>query len=197
MPNLPGEPQPPLRGDIVSTSPATPRAPLHGEIVDDRQAAEQATLQLLDFVSFLMDRLVQLPGTNLRVGLNALFLFVPVLGDIIPGMVSFGILAVGLGNYRVPRIVAVRMLLNSLLDVSLGWIPVLGDLFDVYFKADTRNVRLLQQYVGRGAEQPPSTWRHWLFVVGLLGLFALLIGLVIVGVAAFIQWIIRVSRAGS
>jgi hypothetical protein len=49
----------------------------------------------------------------------------------------------------VPRIVAARMMLNALLDISLGWIPLVGDVFDLYFKADTRNVRLLQQYARR------------------------------------------------
>ncbi len=183
------QPLAPLHGEVVS-DPS--RQPLHGEVVDDR-----GTLHLLDFVSYLMDRLVQVPGTNLRVGLNALLLFIPVLGDVIPSLISFGILAVGLSNYRVPRIVAARMLINSLLDTSIGWIPVLGDLFDVYFKADTRNVRLLQQYVGRGVQEPPSTWRHWLFVLGLLGLFVLVVGLVLLGAAALIQWIVRLARGGS
>jgi hypothetical protein len=183
------QPRAPLHGEIVS-APRSAGRPLHGEIVDD-----QATLRLLDFVSFLMDRLVQVPGTKLRVGLNALLLFIPVLGDVIPGLISFGILAMGLSNYRVPRIVAARMLLNSLLDVSLGWIPLLGDLFDVYFKADTRNVRLLQQYAGRGAQQPPPTGRHWLFVLGLLGVFLLVVALLILGAAALIQWIVHLARS--
>jgi hypothetical protein len=176
----------PLQGEVVTD---TPRQPLHGEVVND-----EATLQLLDLVSYVMDRLVQVPGTKVRVGLNALLLFIPVLGDIIPGVVSFCILAVGLSNYRLPRIVAARMLANSLLDVSIGWIPVLGDLFDVYFKADTRNVRLLQQYVGRDAQEPPSTWRHWLFVLGLLAVFVVSVALLVWGAVAFVHWLIGALR---
>ena len=49
---------------------------------------------------------------------------------------------------------AVEDTLNSLLDAGLGWIPVVGDLFDAFFKADTRNVRLLQAYAGRVASPP-------------------------------------------
>jgi hypothetical protein len=197
MSNPPGQPRLPLQGNIVSEPAGDgPRQPLHGEVVPGSPSTSPVTLELLDLVSFLMDRLVQVPGTNVRVGLNALLLFLPVIGDIVQGLVSFGILSIGLSNYRVPRSVAARMLFNSLLDVSLGWIPVLGDLFDVYFKADTRNVRLLQQFAGRGSQQPPSTWRHWLFVLGLLGIFIFVVGLVILGAAALIHWIVGLFRGG-
>jgi hypothetical protein len=83
------------------------------------------------------------------------------------------------------------MVLNSLLDASLGWIPVVGDLFDIYFKADTRNVRLLQQYAGRGDQRPPSTWRHWAFVLGLLGLVGLVLALLVLGVVTLVHWAIH------
>ncbi len=114
-------------------------------------------IRLLDRVSFLMDRLVPIPGTRLRAGLNTLLLLLPVAGDALAGVVSVAILAAGLGNRRVPRVVAARMVLNALLDAGLGWVPVLGDLFDLFFKADTRNVRLLMEYAGRGDEPQPST----------------------------------------
>src|SRR5690242_10667897 len=107
----------------MSTQPAGTRQPLHGEVVSNAPAKRQGPLDLLDLVSFLMDRCVTIPGTDVKVGLNALLLVLPVVGDVIPALVSLGILAVGLGNYRVPRIVAARMVLNSLLDVSIGWIP--------------------------------------------------------------------------
>ena len=169
--------------------PANQRQVLHGEIVFDEPPGQPSVVSLLDFLSFLMDRLVQVPGTRLRVGLNSLFLVVPVLGDIIPTAISVAILAIGLSSYHVPRIVAARMVLNALLDAALGWIPVFGDLFDLFFKADTRNVRLLQEYAGRGAEPPRSTWRHWVFVVGLLGFFALLLVLLVLGAISLIHWL--------
>jgi hypothetical protein len=175
----------------MSTQPAGTRQPLHGEVILDQPVARQDTIELLDLVSFLMDRCVTLPGTQVKVGLNAVLLLLPVLGDIIPALVSFGILAIGLGHNRVPRIVAVRMVLNSLLDVSLGWIPVLGDLFDVYFKADTRNVRLLQEYAGRGDQNPRATWRHWAFVLGLLGAVGVVLVLLVLGAVFLAQWMFR------
>jgi hypothetical protein len=177
----------------MSNQPVS-RPALRGEVVNEGGPAPEATIAFLDFVSYVMDRLVQVPGTNVRVGLNAAFMALPVVGDLIPSMVSFAILAVGLGNYRVPRIVAARMVFNSLLDASIGWIPVVGDLFDVWFKADTRNVRLLQQYGGK--DKQPSTWKHWLFLGGLLAAFVLLVVLIVLGAMAFIEWIVRLFRSG-
>jgi hypothetical protein len=139
-------------------------------------------------VSFVMDRLVVIPGTKQRAGLNSVLMVVPVLGDVIPTLVSVAILTIGLSHYRVPRIIAIRMMLNSLLDASLGWIPVVGDLFDLYFKADTRNVRLLQEYAGQG--QPRSTWRHWAFVIGLLGVFGFVLALLILGTITLVQFLL-------
>ncbi len=135
-----------------------------------------------------MDRLFEVPGLRLRVGLNTLLLFVPVLGDVIPSLVSVVILFVGLSHYRVPRIVAARMVVNTCLDAALGWIPILGDLFDLFFKADTRNVRLLREYVGHGAAPPRPLWQHWVFVIGALLLLGVLCVALVVGTLLLVHW---------
>jgi hypothetical protein len=143
--------------------------------------AERQVIDLLDWLSLVMDRLFEIPGTRIKFGLNSILLLIPVLGDVIPTLISGLILAVGLSHHRVPRIVAARMMLNSLLDASLGWIPVFGDLFDLWFKADTRNVRLLMTYAGTDAVEPPSTWRHWLVVLGSVAGLLLILTLVVLG----------------
>jgi len=153
--------------------PRVPQPPV-GEIVYHIPFPGQSPLVMLDKLSFVMDRLFLIPGTRLRVGLNSILLLVPVLGDIIPSLASALILIVGLKNYRVPRIVAARMILNTGLEAALGWIPILGDLFDLFYKADTRNVRLLQEYAGRGELGPRAVRQHWVFVVGVLLFFAML-----------------------
>ncbi len=169
---------------------ADPGAPREGEVLLAGSEPEPpGPAALLDLISFVMDRLVQVPGTRLRVGLNSLALLLPVFGDVITSLVSVGILVIGLTSYRVPRIVAVRMALNTLLDTSIGWIPVVGDLFDLFFKADTRNVRLLQEYLGRGERPPRPTWRHWAFVLGLLAAFVAVLALIILGLVALFHWI--------
>lgn len=174
--------------------PSTRRV-LQGEVVDTRPPTAPPLLQWLELASFVMDRLFVLPGTQKRIGLNSLMLLVPILGDLLPTLISFGILAVGLTHYRIPRIVAVRMVLYSLLDASLSWIPVLGNLWDAWFKADTRNVALLRAYAG-GGDEPVSTWRHWLFVAGLLLLLAVIfVGLITVAVLV-LDWLVRMVRGG-
>jgi hypothetical protein len=180
----------------MTDQPTGTRPPLQGEILDGAPHPA-STIELLDLVSYVMDRCVEIPGTNVRVGLNAVLLFLPLLGDIIPAMVSMGILIIGLNHYRVPRIVAARMVLNSLLDISIGWIPVVGDLFDVWFKADTRNVRLLQEYAGWGGPPPRATWQHWLFVVGVTVLAVAIVVLLVLAAGALIEWFAHLIRGGA
>jgi hypothetical protein len=152
---------------------------------------QQPLLALLDLVSFVMDRLVEVPGTKVRVGLNTLLLLLPVVGDAFSSAVSVFILTVGLSVFKVPRIVAARMMMNSLIDASIGWIPVIGDVFNLWFKADTRNVRLLMQYAGKTDAEQPSTWRHWVFVLGMGLGFVLVLSLIVVGIWALISVAVR------
>jgi hypothetical protein len=84
---------------------------------------------------------------------------------------------------------------NSLIDASIGWIPVLGDVFNLWFKADTRNVRLLMEYAGQTDHEPPSTWKHWLFVVGTGFLFLLILTVIAVGVWSLIVLAVRTLQA--
>ena len=61
------------------------------------------------------------------------------------GIIQTGIVLIAMYQYKVPRAVAVRMAANVLIDTALGAIPLVGDAFDVFFKANTRNIKLLQQ----------------------------------------------------
>src|SRR5262249_13117181 len=74
------------------------------------------TIDLLESLSYLMDRCFEVPGTKARFGLNSLLLLVPVLGDAVASAISLFILSVGLRHKRVPRIVAARMVVNTMLD---------------------------------------------------------------------------------
>jgi len=183
---------------IVTIPEPTKSEPLQGEILfgpSPGQPSPLPMLALLDLISFIMDRLIEVPGTKVRVGLNTLLLLLPVVGDAFSSAVSAAILTIGLSVFRVPRIIAVRMMTNSLIDASIGWIPVLGDVFNLWFKADTRNVRLLMEYAGRTDHKPPSTWKHWLFVVGAALLFLLVLTLIGVGVWSLIALAVRALQA--
>ncbi len=127
---------------------------------------KKSIIDSLEILSFVMDRLLLFPGTKLRFGINSLLLLIPVFGDALPSLISFGLVLTGLVNYRVPRIVALHMVLNSLIDSAISWIPVVGNVWDVYFKADTRNVRLLQKYMLPFAGDR-STTGDWVFVIAV------------------------------
>jgi hypothetical protein len=103
----------------------------------------RAVARNLERVAWLMDRAIKIPGTRITLGLDALVGLIPVGGDILTGLVQAGLVLVALKYYRVPRAVAARMLGNVLLDIGVGAIPLVGDLFDVAFKANTKNLKLL------------------------------------------------------
>ena len=94
----------------------------------------------------LMDGAVVLPGTNIRLGLDALIGLVPVAGDVISGLVSSYLIweARQLGA---PKWLIARMMANTLLDTTVGAIPVVGDAFDILFRANMKNMALLRRHV--------------------------------------------------
>jgi hypothetical protein len=111
--------------------------------------AEAATVVAeLDLLAALLDSRWRIPGTSIRFGLDAVVGLVPVLGDAATGIVSAYIVlrarSCGAGN-----ILVARMLGNVLLDTVVGSIPVLGSIFDVYFKANNRNITLLRRHLGK------------------------------------------------
>src|SRR5579883_784806 len=112
----------------------------------------EATMRNLERLAWLMDQAFLIPGTKIRVGLDALFGLLPIGGDVLTGLVQAGLVLVALAHYKVPKIVAARMAANVLIDIAVGVIPVLGDLFDIGFKANTRNIRLLDEYRHREAD---------------------------------------------
>jgi len=148
-------------------------------------------IDLLDGVSYLMDRCFEMPGSRFRFGINSLLLLMPGVGDAIASMISLFILSIALGHYRVPRIVAARMIINTVLDSAVSALPIVGNLWDVWFKADTRNVELLRPYVTLTAEPPPATWKHWAVVIGLLLLCVAVLALVAISAALMISTVLR------
>jgi hypothetical protein len=159
---------------------------------------------LLGRVAWLMDRAFTVPGTKVRVGLDGLLGLLPLGGDVLTGLVQTGLVLIALGRYRVPPAVAARMMANVLIDVGVGTIPLLGDLFDVAFKANTRNMTLLEPYLRPGQAAGPTprsahapmidvtpvaiSWGCLLAVaVALLGALML----VLIGFITVVRWVLR------
>lgn len=99
----------------------------------------------------VMDELVRIPGTGIRFGLDALIGLIPGAGDVVTGGVS-AYLLVAATRLGAPPAVIARMAGNIVLDLAVGAIPLLGDLFDVGWKANTRNVALLERLEADPAE---------------------------------------------
>jgi hypothetical protein len=113
-----------------------------------------ASLARLDALARLMDSAVAIPGTNIRLGLDALIGLVPVAGDLVSNVISTYIVweARRLG---VSRLTVARMLANTAVDTVIGAIPILGDAFDVAFRGNMRNLALLRAHIARNESRGP------------------------------------------
>jgi hypothetical protein len=125
----------------------------------------------------VLDEAVRIPGTNIRIGLDALLGLLPGGGDVAGGVFS-GLIILQAARAGAPAPVLGRMLANVAIDVVVGAIPLLGDLFDVAWRANTRNVRLLESW----RERPATTKRASALSVGAILLaLLLLVGLAVWG----------------
>lgn len=122
-------------------------------------------LERLRLLSQLFDRAFAIPGTRWRFGLDALFGLVPGLGDIAGGVVAAYSLSVA-RKLGAPPVVQAHMLMNIALDALIGMVPVLGDIFDFAFQAQTRNLALLDAWVG-SPQRTARRSRRGMFLIPL------------------------------
>ena len=114
----------------------------------------------LDMLTHVLDDWLRIPGTSIRFGLDAIVGLVPAIGDVLGGLASC-ILLVAAWFRGVPYVTLVRMSANIGIEVLVGTVPLLGDAFDVAWKANRRNYKLLIRHV----EQPRRhTWKDWGFL---------------------------------
>ncbi|WP_136602339.1 DUF4112 domain-containing protein [Salinigranum halophilum] len=97
-------------------------------------------------VATLLDDAVTIPVVNVKVGLDSLIGLLPLSGDLAAGLLSLYIVFEA-ARSGVPRTVLARMLFNVAVDTVVGSVPVVGDLFDVVWKANRRNVTLFERAV--------------------------------------------------
>ena len=109
---------------------------------------EADELAQLEWLVNLMDSRFQIPGTKFRLGLDALLGLVPAVGDGISAVISAYIFQ-RLREYDLPWHVQARMVGNILIDLGLGAIPLVGDLFDAGFKANRANLSLAKKHLGK------------------------------------------------
>lgn len=92
-------------------------------------------------------------------------MFVPAGGDVVTGVGSMALLVTALRE-RVPTVILFRMLLNILADVLIGAIPLLGDLFDFFWRSNRRNLHLIERY--RDGDEDPNAWDYIIAIFGML-----------------------------
>jgi hypothetical protein len=110
--------------------------------------SRRAALDRLDMLATAFDTAFILPGTNVRFGVESLLRLVPGIGDAAASLLSCYLLfeARRLG---VPRLLFARMVMNVVLEGTVGAVPIAGDAFDVFFRANRRNVALLREHFAR------------------------------------------------
>ena len=142
---------------------------------DDEQERQREALRAsADSIARLLDSVVQIPGTSIRFGLDALLGLIPGLGDWIANLIGTTILVLAV-KLEVPKIVIVRMAFNLGVNTLIGTIPGIGDVFSIWFRSNLKNAKLLRRYTSK--QTTGATPGDWLFVIGLLaGTFGIAIG---------------------
>jgi hypothetical protein len=135
------------------------------------------TVDALRRWAVLLDSYFRLPGTPIRFGLDAILGLVPGLGDLSTPVFA-ALILVHAVRMRLPLVVQARMVLNAGIDMVLGLVPLLGDVVDVAWKANLRNLALLERHARPGI--PPSRADYvfvgvWLTLLALIAILPLLV----------------------
>jgi hypothetical protein len=125
-------------------------------------------LQSLRRLQRLLDEAFRVPGTNVRFGWDSIAGLIPGAGDLATALLA-GTLIVEAHRLGVPRVVQLRMLFNVGIDLLVGSVPLFGDVADVFWKANTRNMALLERHVGTVRR---STAADWAFIAAVVALLA-------------------------
>ena len=131
-------------------------------------------LKNLNSLAKLMDSQFKIPGTTIKFGLDALIGLVPGAGDFATFLIS-GYMITVMAKNGASGFVLARMVLNVVIDSLFGAIPILGDIFDVAFKSNQRNVKLMQEHYVEGRHKG-GAWK--VVVPVLIILLVFVVGLV-------------------
>ena len=154
-------------------SPRTKRA---GKMFDDEN---------LDILSHILDDFIKVPGTSIRFGLDGIMGVVPGIGDILGGIASC-IIIIAAWMRGVSYVTVTRMVANVAIEVVVGSIPILGDMFDIAWRANRRNYALL---TGSLYQPRKYTIQSWLFLAALCIVLAALVLLPVI----LITWVMTAA----
>lgn len=127
------------------------------------------SLRWVERIANLMDSRFVIPGTKIRYGIDPLLSLFPIFGDLFTYLIS-GYLIYIMHTQGASRKVVIKMMLNSTLDAIIGSIPLIGSVFDVFYRANDRNVRLLHEHYLEGKHQ--GSGNGLLIVIAFVALIA-------------------------
>ena len=137
----------------------------------------------------VLDSAIGIPGTGIRIGADSVFGLVPVVGDIAGAALS-GYIVLASARLGAPASTLLRMLINIGVDTVVGSVPVLGDMFDVGWRANIRNVELLDAHLGGSTKTRKAN--RWVVAGVIAGLVVLAVGAVVIGIAA-VRFLARIA----
>jgi hypothetical protein len=152
-----------------------------------KNSNKHSTLQRLRTLSHLLDNAIAIPGTRFRVGLDPILGLVPGAGDFLGAALSVYIV-IEAARFGLPQKTLTQMVTNLVLDSVGGSLPVLGDIFDATWKANSRNLALLEAHVA--APEPTKAANRGFVILVILALALLLVGIAVV-VALLVTWLIK------
>ena len=156
--------------------------------MEDKQLTLQQTYQQelawIDSAARFLDNRFRIPGTNIRFGIDFLIGLIPYIGDVVGFSIS-GLLVIVMARKGASGMALVKMVGNIWVDGAIGAIPILGDLFDLRYRANLRNLQLLKEHYAEGKHQGSA----WPALILLLLLLFILIGLSVWLIWKALYWI--------
>ena len=128
-------------------------------------------LAQLKSLSRLLDDSIPIPGTSYRIGLDPVVDLLPGIGDLL-GLVASSYILLAAYRLGIPRVALARMAFNIAIDGIVGAVPVLGPVFDAGWKANTRNVALIEAHLGSARAGRRDAWFFASIIVALVAVAA-------------------------
>ena len=168
------------------------RSPIQNSPTNTPNNSHVASLRRLRRISHVLDNAIPIPGTKYRIGLDPILGLIPGGGDLI-GSIFAGYVVFKSAQMGVPQETLVQMAANIVFDTVAGTVPVAGDLLDIGWKANVKNIELLDAHLG---SPEPGKKADWLFVVALLlGLMFIVAGVILLSLTIF-GWVFKSFTGG-
>lgn len=148
-------------------------------------------LRRLHRLSHLLDNAIRIPGTSFRIGLDPLLGLLPGGGDLV-GTAFSAYIVLQAARLGLPRAKLVEMVSNILFETVIGTVPVVGDLVDVTWKANVKNLALVEKHLN--LTQPTARRRtDWVFLALLLGVLLLVVIVMAAISVMLLRWLIQMA----